>query len=430
MSRQDVPADPYRDAAVPLLTDLYELTMAYGYWFHGRQEDEGAFHVTFRKHPFGGGYTVGAGCAAVIDLLQRFHFDRAQLNYLAGLRRRDGQPMFSRAFLDHLGDMRLACDIDVVPEGTVVFPHEPLVRVVGPLLQAQVLESALLNMVNFSTLIATKAARVCRAAEGDPVLEFGLRRSQGPDGALSAARATYIGGCSATSNVLAGMRYGIPVKGTHAHSWVMSCDDELSAFRQYAAAMPEDSVLLVDTYDSLAGVDRAITVARELRADGHELLGIRLDSGDLAWLSAQARERLDAAGFPEVKIVASGDLDEYVIRSLKQQGAPIDLWGVGTHLATAWDEPALGGVYKLAAVRPAGGEWDYRLKLSEQRAKISDPGLLQVRRFFSGDRADCDVIYDSRLGIEQRPVLIDPADPSRMRRPAADAVGEDLLVPV
>ena len=237
-----------------------------------------------------------------------------------------------------------------IPEGTIVFPHEPLLRVHGPLLQAQLLETALLNIVNFQTLVATKAARVVLAARGEPVLEFGLRRAQGIDGALAASRAAYLGGCAATSNVLAGRLYGIPVRGTHAHSWVMCFDDELEAFRAYARAMPNNCVFLVDTYDTLDGVRHAIEVGQELRRQGHEMIGIRLDSGDLAWLSIEARRMLDEAGFPKATIVASNELDEQIIASLKDQGATIGVWGVGTRLVTAYDQPALGGVYKLAAI--------------------------------------------------------------------------------
>ena len=273
--------------------------------------------------------------------------------YLAGLKGNDGRPLFEPAFLDYLCRLEPACDIDAVPEGTVVFPQEPLVRVRGPLLQAQLLETALLNIINFQTLVATKAARLVLAARGEPVLEFGLRRAQGIDGALSASRAAYIGGCEATSNVLAGQLFDIPVRGTHAHSWVMCHDDELTAFREYARVMPNNCVFLVDTYDTLQGVRHAVTVGQELRRQGHELIGIRLDSGDLASLSIEARKILDEGGFPRAAIVASNDLDEQIIETLKQQGARISVWGVGTRLVTGYDDPALGGVYKLSAIRDA-----------------------------------------------------------------------------
>ena len=303
-----------------LLTDLYQLTMAYGYWKSHRAHHEAVFHLHFRKPPFGGGYTIAAGLEPVIEWLQGFHFAPDDLAYLARIPGNDGKPIFEQAFLDHLGRMRLELDIEAVPEGTVVFPHQPLVRVRGPILQGQLLETALLCLVNFNTLIATKAARICQAAGSGPVLEFGLRRAQGLDGALSASRAAHIGGCASTSNVLAGKRYGIPVRGTHAHSWVMSFDDEEAAFEAYAQAMPNNCVFLVDTYDTLAGVRKAIRVGLRLRERGHELVGIRLDSGDLAWLSVEARKLLDEAGFPKALIVASNDLDERTIASIQQQG--------------------------------------------------------------------------------------------------------------
>jgi nicotinate phosphoribosyltransferase len=303
------------------------------------------------------------------------------------------------------------------------------VRVQGPLIQCQLVETALLDLINFQTLVATKAARVCAAAQGDAVLEFGLRRAQGIDGGLTASRAAYVGGCSATSNVLAGRLFGIPVKGTHAHSWVMSFGDELASFRAYASAMPNNCVFLVDTFDTLQGVRHAVTVGNELRAMGHELAGIRLDSGDLAYLSIEARKILDAGGFPEAAIVASNDLDERLITRLKLQGATINVWGVGTRLVTAYDQPALGGVYKLAAVRDPGGPWQYRIKLSEQAAKISTPGVQQVRRYTHEGMFVADMIYDA-AGAVTTHTLVDPLDPTRQRTFAADAPHEDLLVPV
>ncbi|MDH3583356.1 MAG: nicotinate phosphoribosyltransferase, partial [Phycisphaerae bacterium] len=284
--------------SLALLTDLYQITMAFGYWKLGRADERAVFNLFFRKHPFGGGVTVAAGLAQVVEYLDGFGFEDTDVAYLATLTGNDGKPLFERAFLDYLSDLRLTCDVDAVPEGTVVFPHEPLVRVTGPILQCQILETALLNMINFQTLVATKSARICTATEGEPVLEFGLRRAQGIDGALTASRAAYIGGCVATSNVLAGKLYGIPVKGTHAHSWVMSFEEEAHAFEAYAEAMPNNCVFLVDTYDTLEGVRRAIEVGRALRERGHEMVGVRLDSGDLAHLSIEARKLLDAADFP------------------------------------------------------------------------------------------------------------------------------------
>ncbi len=278
--------------------------------------------------------------------------------------------------------MQLKIDIDAMPEGTVAFPHEPLLRVRGPIIECQILETALLNILNFQTLIATKASRVVHAAQGDQVLEFGLRRAQGIDGALAASRAAYIGGCHATSNVLAGKLFGIPVRGTHAHSWVMSFENELEAFAAYAQAMPNNCVFLVDTYDTLEGVRNAIRIGNVLRDSGHRMVGIRLDSGDLAQLSVDARKLLDEAGFTDASIVASNDLDEKLIESLKHQGAKISIWGVGTKLVTAYDQPALGGVYKLGAIQDSDGRWVPKIKLSEQLIKTSTPGILQVRRYF------------------------------------------------
>ena len=413
-----------------LLTDLYQLTMAYGYWKSHRAHHEAVFHLHFRKPPFGGGYTIAAGLEPVIEWLQGFHFAPDDLAYLARIPGNDGKPIFEQAFLDHLGRMRLELDIEAVPEGTVVFPHQPLVRVRGPILQGQLLETALLCLVNFNTLIATKAARICQAAGSGPVLEFGLRRAQGLDGALSASRAAHIGGCASTSNVLAGKRYGIPVRGTHAHSWVMSFDDEEAAFEAYAQAMPNNCVFLVDTYDTLAGVRKAIRVGLRLRERGHELVGIRLDSGDLAWLSVEARKLLDEAGFPKALIVASNDLDERTIASIQQQGGQIAVWGVGTKLVTAYDQPALGGVYKLSAIREPGRAWKPRIKLSEQAIKVSNPGIQNTRRFIRAGEAVGDVIWDESSGEPYRWIMVDPADHTRRHELQPGTPSEDLLVPI
>jgi len=413
-----------------LLTDLYQLTMAYAYWRTGRAEREAVFSLTFRKLPFAGGYAVACGLEPAIDWLQDFRFEPAALAYLETLTGNDGKPLFARAFLDYLGRLRLTVDIDAIPEGTVVFPHQPLVRVRGPIIQGQLLETALLCLVNFNTLIATKAARMAVAAQGEPILEFGLRRAQGADGALAASRAAHIGGCAATSNVLAGMRFGIPVKGTHAHSWVMSFADEPEAFAAYAEALPNNCVFLVDTYDTLEGVRHAIAAGHRLRARGHELVGIRLDSGDLAWLSAEARKLLDAAGFPKAVIVASNDLDERLIQSLKQQGACIGVWGVGTKLVTAYDQPALGGVYKLGAIREDDGTWRPCVKLSEQVVKVSNPGLLQVRRFMHGGECIGDALWDELHDEPRTWAIVDGADPTHRKPVPTIATGQDLLVPV
>lgn len=413
-----------------LLTDLYELTMACGYWRAGRLDQEAVFHLFFRSAPFQSGYTIAAGLADALAWLRGLRFTADDLAYLATLRADDDSPLFPAGFLDHLRDFRFTCDVDAVPEGTVVFPHEPLLRVRGPLLAAQIVETALLNFINFQSLVATKAARICLAAQGEPVLEFGLRRAQGPDGGLAASRAAYLGGCAATSNVLAGRCFGIPVKGTHAHSWVMSFADEPAAFQAYAEAMPHNSVFLVDTYDTLAGVRHAIAAGRWLRAHGHDLAGIRLDSGDLAYLSIEARRLLDAAGFTRTAILASNDLDEHIITSLKQQGARIGVWGVGTKLVTAYDQPALGGVYKLSAIRGPGEAWRPTLKLSEHAAKISTPGILQVRRFSRGGQLLGDMIYAGSDSPSDPRTIVDPRDATRRKTFPADATAHDLLVPV
>lgn len=414
-----------------LLTDLYQLTMAYGYWQTGTHEREAVFHLYFRKAPFQSGYTIAAGLADAIAWLSQLRFTDTDLTYLASLRGNDGKALFAPAFLDYLRTLAFTCDIDALPEGTLAFPNEPLLRVTGPILQGQLIETALLNFINFQTLVATKAARICQSAGGEPVLEFGLRRAQGVDGGLAASRAAYLGGCAATSNVLAGQLFGIPVRGTHAHSWVMSFDDEPAAFRAYAEAMPNNSVFLVDTYDTLDGVRHAIEAGRWLRTQGHEMAGIRLDSGDLAYLSIEARRLLDDAGFPKAVIVASNDLDEHIIASLKQQGARIGLWGVGTKLVTAFDQPALGGVYKLSAVRAADGSWSPRIKLSEQVIKINIPGRLQVRRFSSGGQFVGDMIFDEAQppAIANR-ALMDPAHTVRHKTVPPGATGADLLVPI
>lgn len=416
--------------ASPLLTDLYQLTMAAAYWKSGMSRREAVFHLFFRHHPFRGGFTIACGLHDAIAWLERFHFTAEDLDYLAGVPGRDRRPLFDSKFLDHLGALELRCDIDAIPEGTVVFPHEPLVRVQGPIIHCQLLETALLNFINFQTLIATKAARICLAARGDPVIEFGLRRAHGADGALSAARAAFAGGCVGTSNVLAGKIHGIPVSGTHAHSWVMAFESELDAFHAYADAMPGNCVLLVDTYNTLEGVRHAIETGRRLRASGHDLAGIRVDSGDLAWLSQQARQLLDAARFEKTAIVASNDLDEHVIASLKEQGAAINVWGVGTRLATAFDEPALGGIYKLSAVREPGGPWMPRLKLSEEAAKRSTPGIHQVRRFSLGGEFVGDAIYDVTAAIPDEWTIVDPVEPTRRKTVPREAGGEELVIPI
>ena len=404
--------------------------MSCGYWKAGVSDYEAAFHVTFRQNPFGGGFTVACGLATAIDFLRTFHFTETQIDYLASQNGNDGKPLFDSGFLDHLRWLRLSCDIDAIPEGTLVFPNEPLIRICGPIIQCQLLETALLNILNFQSLIATKAARVCLAAENDAVIEFGLRRAQGVDGGLSSARATYISGCAGTSNLQAGQLYGIPVSGTQAHSWIMFFESESEAFEKYARAMPNNCVFLVDTYNSIDGVRRAIEVAKQLRKDRHEMIGVRLDSGDRVALSIEARRMLDRAGFTNAKIVCSGDLDEYMIADMKQRGAKIDVWGVGTKLATGQPDAALGVIYKLGAIRRPGGGWQYRIKLSEESAKASIPGSLQVRRFHQPDgRFIADAIYETDHGVSEPCEIVDIETEDKTKIPP-NTKYSDLLVPI
>lgn len=420
---------PY-SSSLALLTDFYQLTMSYGYWKAGLDSKESVFHLFFRKPPFHGGFTIAAGLENVVRFIQNFRFDTTDLKYLSGLKDQEGNDFFSEEFLDYLANLKFSCDVDAVPEGTVVFPYEPLLRIQGPLIQCQILESPLLNLTNFPSLIATKAARICIAAKGDPVLEFGLRRAQGIDGALTASRAAYIGGCDSTSNVLAGKCFGIPVKGTHSHSWVMVFEEEMEAFQTYAEQMPTNCVFLVDTYDTIEGVKKAIEVGKWLESRGKKMLGIRLDSGDLAQLSIRSRQLLDAAGFKDAIILASNELDEVLISELKRQGAQIHVWGVGTNLVTSRDQPALDGVYKLSAIRDPEGPWKYKLKLSEQMIKVSNPGILQVRRYYSDKLNVADAIYDIQTDMSQGSQIVDPLDPTRQRILKKELKSYDLLVPI
>lgn len=411
-----------------LMTDLYQLTMGQGYFHSGLHERRAVFHLFFRKNPFQGGYTVFSGLTQALDLIDRFTYTQEDIQYLSSLQGADGNPLFANDYLQYLLEMQISLTIAAPEEGRVMFPNQPLLRVEGPLLQCQLVESALLTLVNFQSLIATKAARICAAADGDPVLEFGLRRAQGIDGSLSACYAAFVGGCAATSNVLAGKLYDMPVKGTHAHSWVMAFEDETLAFETYAAAMPNNCIFLVDTYNTIDGVHRAVTVGRKLRDRGHEMLGVRLDSGDLCALSIEARKILDEAGFPHAKIVASNDLDEYAITDLKQRGARIDTWGVGTKLTTAYDQPALGGVYKLSAIEDDQGTLLDRIKLSEEPIKISNPGIQQVRRYFKDGQMVADQLYNQPDGPSTDPVLVNRNN-AASPLPDHDRF-EDLLKPV
>jgi nicotinate phosphoribosyltransferase len=386
------------------------LTMAYSYWKSNTANKEAVFNLFFRKAPFGNAFTVACGLRYTIDFLQTFRITDEDASYLSTLLGADKQPLFSDDFLQCLKDLKFVCDVDAVPDGTIVFPQEPMLRISGPLIECQLLETALLNLWNFQTLIATKAARIRQAAGTDKVIEFGARRAQGPDGAVTGSWASYIGGCDSTSNVLAARLFGIPVTGTHAHSWVMSFEREQEAFEVYADCMPNNCIFLVDTYNTLEGVRHAIETGHRLREQGHELLGVRLDSGDLAYLSVEARKLLDEAGFQNAVVVATNDLDENIISNLKLQGACIDVWGVGTKLITGYDQPALGGVYKLAAIRETGADWNYKIKLSEQSIKISTPGLQQVRRFEVDGRYIADAIFDIEDPNDQPFVIVDPFD--------------------
>lgn len=386
-----------------MMTDLYQLTMMYGYYKHGMDKNEAIFDLFFRTSRPNSEYNVMAGTQSAIDYINNLHFSQEDIAYLRSL------GLFDEGFLKALSSLRFTGEIYGMPEGTLVFPYEPLLRVRAPIMEAQLVETALLTLVNHQTLIATKASRVVHAAQGDAVLEFGLRRAQGPDAGIYGARAAVVGGCDSTSNVLAGQLFGLAAKGTHAHSWVMSFPDEISSFRAYAEIFPTSCLLLVDTYDTLrSGVPNAIKVFDELRAKGYEPVGIRLDSGDLAYLSKKARAMLDAAGYPKAKIFASSDLDEYVIRDLKTQGARIDVWGVGTRLITSADWPALGGVYKLAA-EVVDGEIIPKIKLSDNAAKLTNPGYKKVLRFYSNatGKALADLItLDGETVDETKPLRI------------------------
>lgn len=416
--------------SLALLTDLYQLTMAYAYWKSGISSKESVFNLVYRKSPFQSGFTIACGLGTVIDYLENFSFDDTDIEYLASLQGIDDKPLFDKEFLSYLKKMKFECDIETIPEGTVVFPHEPLLQVKGPIIQAQILETPILNMINFQTLIATKAMRIFITSGGDSIIEFGLRRAQGIYGAIAASRAAYIGGCDSTSNLLAGKEYGIPVKGTHAHSWVMAFDDELEAFKEYAKSMPNNCVFLVDTYDSLQGVKNAVEAGKWLKSNGYKMIGIRLDSGDLAYLSIEARKILDEGGFQDAKIMASNNLDEKIIGSLKGQGAKINVWGVGTKLSTSYDQPALDGVYKLSAIRDENGEWRYTVKISEQFVKINTPGILRVRRFFNASENIADMIYDVNSEPKGDFTIVDPSDPTRQKVISASNTAKELLVPI
>ena len=393
-----------------LLTDLYELTMMQGY-FKNHNQDVVVFDAFYRSNPCDGGYSVCAGLAQVIDYIENLHFDTDDINYLRSLK------IFDEDFLEYLSNFKFSGDIYAVPEGSLIFPREPLVKVVAPIMEAQLIETAILNIVNHQCLIATKSSRIVYAAGDTGVMEFGLRRAQGPDAGLYGARAAVIAGCVGTSCVLTGKLFDVPVMGTHAHSWIMSFPDEYTAFKAYADLYPEGCTLLVDTYDTLkSGVPNAIRVFQEMKDAGisPRKLGIRLDSGDLAYLSKKARKMLDEAGFEEATICASNDLDEYLIHDLKMQGAAIDSWGVGTNLITSKDCPSFGGVYKLAAIQNKNGEFEPKIKLSENTEKITNPGNKTVYRIYEKDtgkmKADYICFVDEEINPEEDLLLFDPSE--------------------
>lgn len=411
-----------------LLTDLYELTMVGGYYVTGKKDQWANFDYFFRRVPDDGGFCIAAGLEQVIDYIENIKFTEDDISYLETL------GIFPADVLEYLSKLRFTGNLYAVPEGTTIFPNEPIIRVTAPLPEAQFIESALLNIVNFQTLIATKSARVCIAAEGDPVVEFGLRRAHGPDAALGAARASFIGGAIGTSNTWAGKMLGIPVRGTIAHSWIESFPSELESFQTYAKVYPKDCLLLVDTYNTLrSGVPNAIKVGRELRDNEEgQLLGIRLDSGDLAYLSTHARRMLDESGFEQTKIIASSDLDEWLIESLKKQNAKIDIWGVGTRLVTSYSCPALGGVYKLTAITE-NGKMVPKIKRSDNPEKITNPGVKKLVRYY--DEAGMmrgDVLFlDDEIHDPDKPTrAYHPIYPHIYKAYPPDFEREELFFPV
>ena len=414
-----------------LLTDLYELTMMQGYYEKGQNENV-IFDVFFRQNPCNNGYSVCAGLDQVIDYIKNLHFTYDDVDYLRGL------GIFKEDFLHYLSGFHFSGDIYAIPEGTVVFPKEPLLKVVAPIMEAQLVETAILNIINHQSLIATKTSRIVFAANGDGIMEFGLRRAQGPDAGLYGARAAMIGGCVGTSNVLAGQMFDVPVMGTHAHSWIMSFPDEYTAFKTYAEMYPDNCTLLVDTYDTLkSGVPNAIRVFQEFKDAGKPLIkyGIRLDSGDLAYLSKEARKMLDEAGFPEATICASNDLDEFLLHDLKMQGAAIDSWGVGTNLITSKDCPSFGGVYKLAAIQNEEGEFVPKIKISENTEKITNPGNKTIYRIYekaSGKiKADLICFADEVIDPKQDLLLFDPMDTWKKTKLAGGtSTVREILLPI
>lgn len=414
-----------------LLTDFYELTMMQGYYEKGLNETV-IFDVFFRQNPSKGGYSICAGLEQVIEYVKNLNFSYDDVDYLRGLN------LFSEDFLHYLSGFHFSGDIYAIPEGTVIFPKEPILKVIAPIMEAQLVETAILNIINHQSLIATKTSRVVFAASGDGIMEFGLRRAQGPDAGLYGARAAIIGGCVGTSNVLAGARFDVPVLGTHAHSWIMSFQDEYTAFRAYADLYPDNCTLLVDTYDTLkSGVPNAIRVFQELQSEGITLkkYGIRLDSGDLAYLSKEARKLLDVAGFNDAVIAASNDLDEYLLHDLKMQGAAITSWGVGTNLITSKDCPSFGGVYKLAAIQQKDGTFLPKIKISENTEKITNPGNKTIYRIYDKTtgkvKADLVCFVDEVYDTNEDLFLFDPIETwKKTKLPGGSYTMREILVPI
>jgi len=415
-----------------LMTDLYELTMMQGYFKNKDRNETVIFDAFFRNNPMNSGYSICAGLEQVIEYIKELHFDEEDIAYLESLN------IFEADFLDYLSKFKFSGDIYAIPEGSVMFPREPIIKVIAPIMEAQLVETAILNIINHQSLIATKASRVCYAAKGDGIMEFGLRRAQGPDAGTYGARAAIIGGCVGTSNVLTGQLFDVPVKGTHAHSWIMSFPDEYTAFKTYANLYPNACTLLVDTYDTLkSGVPNAIRVFKEMQDSGIKMknYGIRLDSGDLAYLSKKARKMLDDAGFRDAVISASNDLDEHLIDSLKAQGAQITSWGVGTHLITSKDWPSFGGVYKLAAIQDAKGNFIPKIKLSENTEKVTNPGNKTIYRVYEKEsgkmKADLICLSDEKFDESESLLLFDPSEPwKKTKMDPGSYTLREMLVPI
>ena len=418
-----------------LITDLYQLTMAQCHWQLGRHNKQAVFHLNFRRHPFSNGYIIVCGVKEIIEIIENYKFEQNDLNYLANLKTKNKQNIFSKEFLSFLKTFAFNCSIYSFIEGTIAFASEPVMRIKGTLLECQLLESILLNTINFQSLIATKASRIFNAAKGKPILEFGLRRAQGKDGALAASRAAYIGGCSATSNVLAGKTYAIPVVGTHSHSWVMSFDSEKEAFKQYVLTAPQNCSLLIDTYSATQGITNAICVVKKYLTNAkNNFFAVRIDSGDITYFSKIIRQKLDQAGFINTKIIASNALDEYIITSLNEQDAKIDIWAVGTKLVTAKDDSAMNGVYKLSAIKEKN--WNYCIKISEDIEKINDPGILQVARLYKKNSSPLkqnlfigDVIFNElTFNLSQEDiVMINPVNPLQQKTFSQKTISQLLL---